>query len=208
MCSVVLGGRNKYHWCVGGCSQYMDHPVFAQAQASMCFLGLHCSGSRLLCRETIQSWPWISSTSQVWASQVQVLGYSTRAQTWLGMHFVPCPSPSSSGDQVLGEHTVPGGPWILITSPAGPLSFPGALWEHSLRFAMCLLWGADLRLRPSWPLPAIQDPRKMWLVTGNLLTVWWRMLVSGAEIVAAHCLLALAVARVLLVWGRDLYTAG
>ena len=35
---------------------------------------------------------------------------------------------------------------------------------------VCLLRGADLRLRPSW-----QDPRKTWLATGSLLTVWWRM---------------------------------
>ena len=34
----------------------------------------------------------------------------------------------------------------------------------------------------------------MWLETGSLLTVWWRMLVSGAEIAAAPCLEALAVA--------------
>ena len=37
--------------------------------------------------------------------EVQVLGYSTKAQTWLGLHFVPFLGLSSSGDQVLGEHT-------------------------------------------------------------------------------------------------------
>ena len=37
----------------------------------------------------------------------QVLGYSTKAQTRLGLRFVPFPGPSSSGDQVLGEHTLP-----------------------------------------------------------------------------------------------------
>ena len=34
----------------------------------------------------------------------QVLGYSTKAQTRLGMHFVPFPGPSSSGGQMLGVH--------------------------------------------------------------------------------------------------------
>ena len=33
------------------------------------------------------------------------------------MCFLPFPGPSSSGDQVLGKCTVPGGPCILITSP-------------------------------------------------------------------------------------------
>ena len=52
------------------------------------------------------------------------------------------------------------------------LGFPGALQEHHLRCAVCLLWGADLRLRPSWQMSTIQDPRKTWLATGSLLTVW------------------------------------
>ena len=36
-------------------------------------------------------------------------------------------------------------------------------------------WGADLRLQPSWWMSTVQDPRKTWLVIGNLLTFWWRM---------------------------------
>ena len=40
-------------------------------------------------------------------------------------------------------------------------------------------------------MSTIQDPRKTWLATGSLLTVWWRMLGSGAEL--APCLQALAV---------------
>ena len=35
----------------------------------------------------------------------------------MGVHFVPFPGPSSSGNQVSGKCTVPGGPCILITSP-------------------------------------------------------------------------------------------
>jgi len=30
-------------------------------------------------------------------------------------------------------------------------------------------------------MTTLQDLRKMWLATGSLLTIWWRMLVSGAE---------------------------
>ena len=48
-----------------------------------------------------------------------------------------------------------------------------------------------------------QPSRKTWLATGSLLTVWWRMLVFGAEIGAAPCLLALVVAHLPLClwWG-------
>ena len=91
------------------------------------------------------------------------------------MRFVPLPGPSSSGDQVLGAHTAPGGPCVLITSPVPALGFPSAPREHCHRCAMCLLWGADLRLWPSWQMSTVQDPRKTWLATGSLLTVWWRM---------------------------------
>ena len=48
-----------------------------------------------------------------------------RAQTLLGMRFVPFPGLSSSGDQVLGQHTVPGEPCVLITSPVLAAWFPG-----------------------------------------------------------------------------------
>ena len=44
----------------------------------------------------------------------------TQTQFWLtlcglGMHFVPFPCLSGSGDHVLGECTLPGGPCVLIT---------------------------------------------------------------------------------------------
>ena len=53
----------------------------------------------------------------------------TQTQFWLslcglGMHFVSFSGLSSSGDQVLGEHTVPGGPCILITSLVPAAGFP------------------------------------------------------------------------------------
>ena len=73
------------------------------------------------------------------------------------MRFVPFPVLSSSGDRVLGECTVPGGQCILITSLVQPLGFPGVLRKHHLRCAICLLWGADLRLRNSWQMSTIQE---------------------------------------------------
>ena len=46
-------------------------------------------------------------TSQIYAIQVQVLRYSTKAQTQLGLRFVPFLGLSSSGNQVLGKLTLP-----------------------------------------------------------------------------------------------------
>ena len=42
-----------------------------------------------------------------------------------GVHFVSFPGPTRSGDQVLCEHTVPGGPCILIKSLVLTARFPG-----------------------------------------------------------------------------------
>ena len=83
---------------------------------------------------------------------------------------------SSSGNQVLDEYTLPGGQCILSPSWFQPLSL---LWVPHLRCALCLLWGPDLWLWPSWWMSTIQDPRKTWLATRSLLMVWLRMHLWG-----------------------------
>ena len=71
---------------------------------------------------------------------------------------------------------------------------------------MYLLWGADLWLRPSWQMSAIQDPRQTWLATGSLLSLV-EDAISGARI--APILLALAVVclPLCLQWGMAQSTA-
>ena len=117
----------------------------------MHFPGLSHSDSQVLCKGTDQDWLCV---------------------------LCPFPGTSSSGNQVLGKHTAPGGPCVLITSPVPATQFPelpGVLREHHLRCAVCLFWGADLRLQHSWQMSTVQDPEKTWLATGNLLTVWGKM---------------------------------
>ena len=60
--------------------------------------------------------------------------------------FVPFPGPSSSGDQVLGECTVPCGPCVLCTFLLLAAWFLGVLQGHSPRYSVCLLWRPNLRL--------------------------------------------------------------
>ena len=62
----------------------------------------------------------------------------------VGPCFVPYPGPSSSGDQVLGEHTLSAGRCVLSPPWSQPLCFLGVQRESCLRCAMCLLWVADL----------------------------------------------------------------
>ena len=62
------------------------------------------------------------------------------------------------------------------------LGFPGAPHRHSLGCAMCLLWGADLRLWHSWQMWTAQDPRKMCLATGSPLRVCWKIWSLGLRL--------------------------
>ena len=124
----------------------------------VCFPCLHCLGSRLLCGNCLRPalgcmhFPGLSRSG----SGTQVL---LKAQTRLGLCFVPFPGPSSSGGQVLGEH----GCCDLLPPLSLPLGFLGVQPAYLLRCAVCLFWGADLWLRPSRWMSTIQNPRKSWL---------------------------------------------
>ena len=69
-------------------------------------------------------------TSQIYTTQVQVLGYSTKAQTQLGLHFEPafCALPSSEQLRqpgAWGRHTPQ--VWCILSPPQSQLlSFLGA----------------------------------------------------------------------------------
>ena len=91
---------------------------------------------------TVWGWSWVVCTSQVWDTQVQVLGCSSKAQTHLGLCFVPFPGQSISGDQVFGKHSR----CDLSPLPTLPLGFLGVQLAHGLR----------------WML-TIQNPKKSWL---------------------------------------------
>ena len=78
----------------------------------------------------------------------------------LGVRFVPLHGQSSSGDQVLGERTLPRcSAYGLQCSPISgvPCVSSGEL----------ISW-----LQPSGRMSTIQNPRKSWLETGSLFTVW------------------------------------
>ena len=76
-------------------------------------------------------------------------------QTQLGMRFCALPgSEQLRRPGVRGAH-YPGGHFPRWTVCLRPLSFPGAPPEHRVRYAVCLLWGADLGLRPSWQMSTV-----------------------------------------------------
>ena len=72
-----------------------------------------------------------------------------KAQTQFGLRFVPFPGPSSSDDQVLGEHVLPWWEVHLITSPIPATQFPGCTVGALSQMCRVHFWGVDLWLRPS-----------------------------------------------------------
>ena len=68
------------------------------------FHGLHFSGSRLLCRELSDVGPGLHALPRSKPLRFRFLG-TTQRHSRLGLRFVPFSGPSSSGDQVLGEHS-------------------------------------------------------------------------------------------------------
>ena len=63
------------------------------------------------------------------------MGYSTKAQTWLGLRFAPIPGPSSSGHQVLGVRIRP-----QLEAAASSLPHPSrsVFWVYKKRaFSVC-----------------------------------------------------------------------
>ena len=149
----------------------------------MSFPSIHCSDSKLLSQELSDVGPGLHALPRSKLLRFRFSGTPQR-------HRLLCPSPGlrNSGDQVLGERTIPG-VWCILSPPRSqPLHFLGAPQEHHLGRAVCLLWGSDLRLRPSWWMSTVQDPRKTWLATGSLLTVWWRMPSLGLRLPLAFWL--------------------
>ena len=127
---MLWGGRNtvnKYHWCVWGVLAVSGPHWVCLHSRHVCLLSLHFSSSRLLCRGNClkqalgcMHFPGLSCSG----SGSRVFHRSTDLVVYV---FVPFPGPSSSGNQLLGEHTVPGGPCILITFPVPGTWFPGCI---------------------------------------------------------------------------------
>ena len=119
-CSVVLrGGRNtasKYHWRVWGALAVSGHTGFVPAHGVCAFpiyllrLPFALQGNCLRRALGCVHFPGLSRSG----SGSRVLH---KAADSVGPAFCALPGLSSSGDQVLGEHTLPGSGVRLITSP-------------------------------------------------------------------------------------------
>ena len=127
-CSVVLwGGRNtanKYHWRVWEMLACLDHTGFSPAHGTCAFPVYTAQAPGCSAGELSKAGSGFLALPRSKLLRFRFSGTPQR-QTWLGMRFLPFQCPSSSGDQLLGERTVPGGLCILITFPVPAAQFPG-----------------------------------------------------------------------------------
>ena len=143
-CSVVLwGGRNtanKYHWCVWGVLAVSWPHWVCPCSHGVCFPSLHCSGSRLLCKERALCCVHFPGLSRS--------GSGSPQRHRLSWACVLCPSQvqAAQATRCLASSLSPGGECILSPPRSEPLSFLGGSRCAHLQCAMCLFWEADLWL--------------------------------------------------------------
>ena len=172
-CSVVLwGGRNTANITgMCGSARSVSATLGLPPLKACCFPSLHRSGSRLLCWELSEAGPGLCAPPRSKLLRFRFSGTPQRRR--LAWTCVLCPSQVRAAQvtrclvSTLSPRAV-----CLITSPIPAAGFPGVQREHLLGCAVCLLRGTDLWLQPSWRMSTVQDPRKTWLATGNLLAVW------------------------------------
>ena len=135
--------KNTAGMC-GECSQWIDHTGLPQPKVA-CTSQVHtvqspeCSARALSqVRPAFCARP--RSKSLRFSSALQ--GHRPR---W-AVCFVPFFHPSCSGDQVLGECSVPGGSFVLCTSLIPDAQFPGCALRAQYQVCCVPLWGAYLRL--------------------------------------------------------------
>ena len=128
----------------GECSQCLGHTGPAPTH-SACALCPHCSGSRLLHQELSEASPGLHAPPRSKPLRFRHSGTpSSKVQIRLGLHFVPFPGPSSSGDQVFGERSR----CDVSTPPSLPIGFLSIQPAHLLRW-----------------MSTVQNPKRFWLAT-------------------------------------------
>ena len=97
----------------GEYSQCLGHTAFAPAHSLCAFPVYTAQAPCCSAGELSKVGPGLRALPR---SKLLRFRFSGSPQTWLGLHFVPFPGLSSSGNQVLGKRTLPRWAVHLITS--------------------------------------------------------------------------------------------
>ena len=119
----------------GECSQCLGHTGFAPAHSVCAFPVYTAQAPDCSSGELSKAGLGLHALPRSKPLRFRFLGTPQR-HTRLGLRFVPFPGPSSSGDQVLGEHSR----CDFSPPPSLPLDFLGVQLAHLLGYAVCLFW--------------------------------------------------------------------
>ena len=154
---MLWGGRNtakKYHWRVWGVLAVSGSYWVAPAHSVCAFLVYTAQAPGCCAAELSIAGPgWrVLPRSKPLRFRFLVLHKGTDLA-----RPVFCALPKSQQLRGPGDWRAQLSRWAvcLIASPVPAAQFPGWQWEHRLRGTMCLFWGADLWLLPSWPMSTV-----------------------------------------------------
>ena len=155
----------------GECSQCLGCTGFAPAHGVCAFLVYTSQAPGCSARELSEVGPGLCAFPRSKPLRFRFSGTPQRHS--LGWACVLCPSQvqAAQATRCLVSVVSPGRECILSPPWSQPLSFLGSSGHTHLRCYLCLFWGADLWLQPSQWMSTVQNPKKSWLTTGNLLAV-------------------------------------
>ena len=144
----------------GECLQCLGHAGFAPAHSVCVFLVYTAQAPGCSSGELSKVGTGLGAHPRSKLLRFRFSGTPQRYR--LGWACVLCPSQVRAAQvtRCLASAVSPGGECILPPPRSLPLGSLGAQRERWLRGAVCLLWGADLWLRPSQQMSTVQDPRK------------------------------------------------
>ena len=149
-CSVVLWGgsntANKYHWRVWGVLAVSQQYWVCPRSRRVCFPSLHCSGSRLLCRELSDAGPGLYALPRSKPLRFRFLGTPQRRR--LGWACVLCPSQVQAAQvtRCLVSAVAPSWRLCLAAFPVPAACFSGCTMGMPSQVCCVSLLGADLWL--------------------------------------------------------------
>ena len=168
-CSVVLlGGRgaaDKCNWPVWGTLAVFPPHWVGPRSGRVCVLSPIYTAQAPGCSPG--SGPCVACTSQAQAAQIQVFGYSTKAETRLGLRFVPSPVGAAQAARSLTSTLSPSAGRLI------PSAVPASVSMCTGRVHLVSVLG-------SWTLAATlpvdvdrpESQGSLWLEAESLFAVW------------------------------------